>query len=115
VFDVSQTYRMLETISFVRLRSTADLSVCFRCVCLFDIKNAITWEKNKLPVEISTDLINATAPNFNNVFTVALQVDFVHYLTETQHSKTLPFVYWSCRGPADGLRSLISIPSSFVC
>jgi hypothetical protein len=60
VFDVSQTYRVRETVSFVRLRPMADLSLCFRCVCLFDIKNAITWEKNKLSVEISTDLIKAT-------------------------------------------------------
>lgn len=106
MFDVSQTYRVLETISFAQLRPTADLSLCFRCVCLFDIKNAITWEKNKLSVEISTDLINTTALHFNNVFTVALRMDFIHYLTEIQHSKTLRFVYWSCVGPADGLRSL---------
>lgn len=89
MFDVSQTYRVLETISFVRLRPTADLSLCFRCVCLFDIKNAITWEKNKLPVEISTDLTNATALHFNNVFTVALHVGFIHYLTEIQLSTGL--------------------------
>ena len=115
MFDVSQTYRVLETVSFVRLRPTADLSQCFRCVCLFDMKNAITLEKNKLSVEISTDLINAKALHFNNIFTVALLVDFIQYLTEIQHSKTLRFAYWSCLRPTDGLRSLISVPPSFAC
>ena len=60
-------------------------------------------------MEISTDLINATELHFNNAFTVALRVDFIHFLTEIQHSKTLRFVYWSFLGPADGLRSLTLI------
>jgi hypothetical protein len=100
----------LKNIPFVRLRPKPDLFHCFRCIRHFDITNAIPWEKNKLPVESSTDLINATVLHFNNVLTVALHVDFIHYLIEIEHSKTLRFRHWSCLGPADGLRSLISVP-----
>lgn len=93
MFDVSQTYRVFETISFVGLRATPYLSLCFRCVCLFDITNAITWEKNKRSVEISTDLINSTALHFSIFFTVAVLVVFIHYLIEIHNYKTLRFVH----------------------
>jgi hypothetical protein len=85
-------------------------------LCALDVFTSLILEMplhgrniNKLSVEISTDLINTTEQHFNNAFTVALRVDFIHYLTVIQHSKTLRFVHWLILGPADGLRILTLI------